>query len=140
MKKLILIFISLISFSTFAGEDELSPMIGPDKGITERKDESFKLSPEAIKTLEVEVKPYGGGTLIIDRKAIVFTKNDTSIFRMRDGWFERIDVKIVQKMGGRYLVTSEQLKNGDQYAVSGVNFLRIAELSTEEGAEQGHAH
>ncbi len=136
----ILILLSFSIFKVFAGEDEISPQVGPDKGILEKKEEKFRLAPEAIKTMEIETKPYSGGSVTVDRKSIVFAKSEKSIFRVHEGWFERIPIKVISRDSNTYTLTAELLVAGDQIVISGIGFLRIAEIFAEEGDEQSHAH
>lgn len=138
MKKLIISMtvICLISPNIFAGEDEMSAQIGPDKGITEKKGEQFKLSPEATKTMELEFKDYSGGSFTLDRKAIVFSKGEKDIFKVHEGWYERVPVKVISRSENTYTLTSASLVVGDKIVISGVGFLRIAEISSEQG--EGH--
>lgn len=150
MKKLILVCLLFAQIS-FAGEghDKESPQgehheeansgVGPDKGITEKNEkDGFKLSPEAMKTIAFQTINYQSETFEIAKKALVQTKDDKSIFRLRDGWLKRIDVQVLRKNQDSVLIKVSEFKVGDKIVVSEVGYLRMVEVFTEEGAEHSH--
>lgn len=123
-----------------SGGHEESSVVGPEKGIIAKGKEGFKLSPEAIKTMALETIAFNGTTISLDRKSIVFSKAEKSVFRLRNGWYKRVSVKLSEKTENSYIASSQELTTGDQIVISGAGFLKIAEVFSEEGAELSHAH
>ncbi len=122
-------------------EKESSSSVGPEKGITAKGENGFKLSTEAIKTMEIQLKSVGSSSLLsIDKNTLVLVKDEKSVFRMREGWIKRVPVKILNKSNGIYSITSEAIQTGDQIVVHGTGYLRIAEVFAAEGASHGHSH
>jgi hypothetical protein len=123
-------------------EESESSKVGPDKGILEVDEhEGFKLSPEALKNFDIKTqKLRGKGPWSLTKKAQVRTGEETNFFRVREGFFKRIDFQVVRKTNEEVFVDSKQLQDGDEIVVSGLGFLRIAELAAFGGAPEGHSH
>jgi hypothetical protein len=121
-------------------EEEISAVVGPDKGILQKGEAGFKLSPEAFSTMALKISDYSGGTFTLPSKAVVQIKNEKTVFRLRDGWLKRVAVEIVQKNNDSLIISSTKFRNGDQIVTEGSGFLRIAEIFSEEGASHGHSH
>lgn len=121
-------------------EAEESSGVGPEKGITEKSKDGFKLSSEAFKTMDIQTKAFTGAVLSIDKKTLVLVKDEKSVFRLRDGWILRVPVQILSKTSSGYTISSASLKSGDQVVTEGMGFLRIAEVFASEGASHGHSH
>jgi hypothetical protein len=118
--------------------EEENTAIGPDKGITEKGDQGFKLAPEAIETFGLSFQDYSGGQITVSNDAIVRVKESQTLFRQREGWFERVEIISLSRNGGNATVQAKGLQAGDKVVVKGVGFLRTAEVIAEEGA--GHEH
>lgn len=121
-------------------EEEGGSAIGPGKGIIEKAEAGFKLSPEAFKTFEIQTKVFSGGKIVIPRDALVTIKGDKSVFRLRSDWYKRVKVEVVQKNENTVEIQSSNFREGDQIILSGSGFLRIAEVFSEEGASHSHSH
>lgn len=122
-------------------EHEESAQVGPNKGILEADEETgFKLSPEATKNFNLKFQSYSGGPLSLSMNSILQTTNEKNIYRMRDGRIKRIDISVISKSKSELTFTSSDLKSGDQIVVSGLGFLRMAELAAFGGAPEGHSH
>ena len=123
------------------GHGEASPSVGKDKGITEASPEKgFKLSPEAFKNFGIKTIAASEGTMKLSRSSIFFGLQERNLYRVRDGFFKRIDFKTVSKTKTEYTVSSPDLKAGDLVATEGLGFLRIAELAAFGGVSEGHSH
>lgn len=118
--------------------EEASENVGPEKGITEKGKDGLKLSPEAIKSFGIKTIEIKSETTEIPTTAVVKVKDTKSIFRLRQGWFKRIEYQIVQKKSDSLVIRSSDLKNGDQVVISSEGFLRTAEVYSEEGATHSH--
>lgn len=127
------------------GEDEHSEggeNIGPEKGILEANEEKgFSLSAEAKKNFEItSVALKGQGPWTIPSSARLLAAEEVNIFRVRDGFFKRVDFSARPTSFDQLSVTSPDLKPGDEIVVTGVGFLRIAELAAFGGVAHGHSH
>lgn len=119
---------------------EENTAIGPDKGILEKGALGMKLSPEAVQTINPQSISWSGGVTIIPYKALVRIKDAKSIFRLRDGWYKRVPASIVSRSEENVTIQANDLQAGDKIIVSGLGFLRMAEVIAEEGASHGHSH
>ncbi|MGE3682683.1 MAG: hypothetical protein AB7G93_13240 [Bdellovibrionales bacterium] len=124
------------------GEEEENASVGPEKGIIEANEEKgFKLSPEALKNFEIKtLKLANSPPWNVPSTAKVRSGNEINLFRLRDGYFKRIDFNEVRKQGSQIFVASPDLKKGDEIVTIGLGFLRIAELSAFGGLAEGHSH
>lgn len=122
--------------------EEESSSVGPDKGITTYSEaDGFKLSPEAIKNFELQtlkvrnVEPWN-----IPNSSVLYSGEEINIYRMRNGFFKRIDFSIVSKGATEMKIRTPELKPGDEIVIQGVAFLRTAEIVATGGAPEGHSH
>lgn len=144
MKYLILVMLSFffLNFAFSEEEEGQSAKVGPDKGIIQADEhEGFKLSAEALKNFDLKFIKVDERTVFsIPTSAIVYSGEEVNVFRVRDGFFKRIDFKTIRKTANEVTLSSEQLKGGDQIVVQGISFLRVAELSAFSSSNAGHAH
>lgn len=123
------------------GHGEENSKVGPDKGILEASAENgIRISPEAERNFEIQKIPVQGIRIVLPRAAIVTAGVEVNLFRYRDGMYKRIDFATVSRAGDRITVISSDLKTGDQIALTGLGFLRMAEIAAFGGAPDGHAH
>lgn len=119
--------------------EEENSAVGPDKGITAyEEDKGFKLSPEAEKTFEITTSAFSGGSISLPKSAVFRGLEVTNLFRVRDGFYRRIDFKTLSKTADRIVVSSPDLASGDRVVLTGVGFLRIVELQAGGGIEDHH--
>lgn len=123
-------------------EEAESANVGPEKGITEVSERSgFKLSAEALKNFELKFQKLSGdGPWNIPRLAVVHSGEEVNLFRVRSGFFKRIDFENKKKTEQGFIVDSDDLREGDEIVISGLGFLRIAELAATGGVAHGHSH
>ncbi len=124
------------------GHGEENRAVGPEKGITQA-DESlgFKLSEQAIKNFGITTQDVRGpGTLTLPRASIFFGLQERNIFRVRSGFYKRIDFVTVSKSFSQFTISVKDLKPGDKIVLTGLGFLRIAEIAAFGGIGEGHAH
>lgn len=148
MRKLFLIaigiFMVLKPFSSMAGEDEAAaPSVGPDKGITSADEhEGIKLSNEAIKNFAMQTLKLSSSAQLweIPSSAVLVSGEEVNIYRLRDGFYKRVDFEIVSKSSGKMKIKSKDLKGGDEVVFTGLGFLRAAELSAFSSGDEGHGH
>lgn len=125
-------------------EEEVSSSVGPGKAVTEANpSKGFKLSEKALKTLEIQARSIDRrGQITIPETCLVEFKDETGIYRWRDGYFKLIE-GTAQKTGRAIIFkprSSSDLQPGDQVVTNGVPLLRVAELDAFSEGEAGHAH
>lgn len=138
----VLILTGFLSLSLAGGEgEEAAPNVGADKGVVEVNERlGFKLSPEALKNFEVKsMKLSGDGPWEIPRSAIVTSGEETNLYRIRSGFFKRIDFEVIRALPNKAVIAdSNDMREGDEIVSHGVGFLRISELSLEGGLSHSH--
>lgn len=124
------------------GEEEENSNIGPEKGITEFSEEQgFKLSPEAVKNFELKsLKLSKTGPWQIPASAVLNSGEEVNLFRIRNGYYKRVDFVVDKKTPQDLAIRSKDLKEGDEIAIQGIGFLRTAEIVATGGAPEGHSH
>jgi len=120
-------------------EEAENPSIGKEKGILAKGSEGFQLSPEAIKSFELRMQEINNSKQLLPLLALVKVQENQFIFRVREGWIKKIPVKIISKNKETIVVDLVSFKPGDKVVVKGASFLRVTELTSEEGP-QGHSH
>lgn len=121
-------------------EEEGGSAVGPEKGITEKSAQGFRLSPEAIKTFELKFQPLEKETLEVPVNGLVEIKNNQFAYRVRDGWIRKVAVKVLRKNSRSVVMQVSDIKPGDQMIIGGTGFVRTAEMVAEEGVSHGHSH
>lgn len=119
-------------------EEEGGAKVGPDKGITEKGENGFKISKEATAAFNLKLESISASEAELPKSAIVYIKNGKFVYRVRDGWILRIPINVTSQSDGRVRVQSGKLNSGDQIVTSGTGFIRGAELILSEGATHSH--
>ena len=115
--------------------------IGPGKAIEEVKEgEGFKLGVKAFELLKVELLKIKSHTFLIPKVALVRQKNETGLYRYKNGYFLLFQVSVVQEKSEWLKVYSEGLKEGDLIVKSKANLLRVADIYSTDKSEYGHGH
>ncbi len=148
MKKILLTVLSLLfglqAHLSWAHEEEMvSPAVGPEKGITAADEhDGIKLSAEAIKNFGLQTQKLKSdpSEWEIPSNAILVSGEEVNIYRLREGFYKRIDFTVVSKSAGKLKIKSKELKGGDAIVLNGLGFLRAAELSAFSSGEEGHGH
>lgn len=125
-----------------ANSEEENPQVGPNKGIlAASEDDGIKLSPEAEKNFEIQkVRMTAASTIEIPKDAVVTAGLEVNLYRYRAGFYKRIDFDQLSRSGNKISIRSTDLKSGDEIAITGLGFLRIAEIAAFGGAPEGHSH
>ncbi len=123
------------------GEEE-NPQVGPNKGIlAASENEGIKLSPEAEKNFEIQkFKVIANSAFEIPKEAVVTAGLEVNLYRYRAGFYKRVDFEQISRSGNKIQIRSKDLKSGDEIAITGLGFLRIAEIAAFGGAPEGHSH
>ena len=121
---------------------EENAQVGPDKGILEAsEDDGIKLSPEAEKNFDIEKFEVSNlNAISIDKSTLVTSGVETNVYRYRNGFYKRIDFKVLSKNGSYLTIASKDLSKGDAIVTKGLGFILIAEIAAFGGAPEGHSH
>lgn len=124
------------------GHEEESTQVGPDKGVLEASEsQGIKLSPEAEKNFDIAKSKVTNASYVqLPKSAIVTAGTEINLFRLRNGFYKRVDFNLISKNGNSILVKSTDLAAGDEVVTSGMNFIRLAEIAAFGGAAEGHSH
>ncbi len=120
--------------------EEASPLVGPDKGITERSNKGFKLSAEAMKSFAIEMMDLSSATVEIEKKSLLTIKEEKFIYRVRENWIVKIPVQVLNQNRDKIKLSLSSFAPGDKMITRGVGFIRTSELLLEQGASHGHSH
>ncbi len=115
--------------------------IGKGKAVEEVDEvKGFKLSKEAIKTLELKLLTVDGDEFLIDKATLVTSNNTKGIYRFRAGFFKLLPVDLKKEEAGKYLVKVKGVDFGDQIVINGMGLLRVADVYSTDSSEYSHAH
>lgn len=123
-------------------EEEGSESVGPDKGILAADEhEGIQLASVALKNFAIRTQTLSGsGPWPLPVSARLLSLEESNLYRLRGGWFKRVDFELLSSNDQKITVSSSELKEGDEIVVEGVGFLRITELTAFGGAPEGHSH
>lgn len=115
--------------------------VGEGKAIVEISEEKgFKLSKEAIKTLELKLLNVDSDEFLIEKTTLVTSKKLKGVYRFRGGFFKLLPVELKKEVNGKYLVKVKGVDFGDQIVINGVGLLRVADVYSTDKAEYSHSH
>ena len=148
MKFLIATFLLFLTpvqvFST--GEEkpseETSTRFGPGKAVEAfDKEEGFKLSEKAMKTLGVGFSKLDGGSpWRIPKEALVRIKQSDAVYRRYEGWISLVLVKVVGQSADSIIIASEDLETGDEVGTKGAQYLRMTDADLNSGTVDSCSH
>lgn len=123
-------------------EEVKSSQFGPNMAVTDfNKEDGFKMSEKALGKLKVKfAKIQGVHSWTIPEESLVRVKQSLGVYRRLDGWITFILVKVSQKSSGVVAITSGDLENGDEVAITGVNFLRMTDADLNSATVDSCAH
>lgn len=124
------------------GEEEASSGVGPGNAVTATDAEKgLQLADEAVKTLEIKTQA-APEEFTLPKSAIVTFKDETGVYRLRDGWYKLIEGEArPQGVLVRFIPQRKKdLRPGDTIVVEGAPLLRVAELDAFSTGEAGHGH
>lgn len=124
------------------GEEEASSGVGPGNAVTAAdREKGLQFSDEAVKTLGIKTQD-APEEFTLPKSAIVTFKDETGVYRLRDGWYKLIEGEarprglLVRFISHR----KKDLRPSDQIVVEGAPLLRVAELDAFSTGEAGHGH
>jgi len=121
---------------------EASSSVGPGNAVTAADHEKgLQFSAEAVKTLGIKTQG-APEEFTLPKSAIVTFKDETGVYRQRDGWYKLIGgAARPQGLLVRFIPHRKgDLRPGDQIVVEGAPLLRVAELDAFSTGEAGHGH
>lgn len=101
----------------------------------EEEKEAIELSEQAVKNFEIKVRKI----VPVDRKAeipvsaIVKSEDKSQIFILHEGKYEVREINIVKRTAS--MVTVDSFAESEDVVISGVNYLKVVEMS--HGEEEG---
>lgn len=104
------------------------------------KEKGFKLTDKAQKKFGLQYSSVKNSSLEIPKEAIFRGLNEVNLYRLREGFYKRVDFKILEEKKDSVTISSSDLKAGDQIVTSGLGFLRIAEIAASGGISDSHSH
>ena len=122
----VLLCLALTAMNCF-GADTETPV---NKAVLKTsKDLGFSLSDIARKTIGITTTPIESvGSHLVADAGMVRHLDKIGVYRLRDGWFKLLDVKILQQTPAGFVVSTSDLTKGDELVVQGVALLRVAEM------------
>ena len=145
MIRVFILFISLSYFNVQADEHGHGHEHEKEEKHTsgdahEGKEEAIELSPEAMKNFGIKVQKIvpKSQRAEIPLSAIVDSKDKKQIFIFHGGKYEVRDVNIIKRSPTS--VTVDSFSESEDVVVSGVNFLKVVEMSHGEEGGGGHGH
>lgn len=108
---------------------------------TKGKDGNFKVSEKSLRHLGVKFTDLTGpGPWTVPKSALVRIKLTQGVYRQYQDELTFVIVKVMNVNGENVTIHSDDLESGDEVAVSGVNFLRMAETDLNSETVDNCAH
>ena len=87
---------------------------GPTKAVLAASNEhGMKLSEKALRRLGIQTtRLAGAGPYRVSTKALIYSKEEVGIYRLRDGWYKHIYVEVSGKERGSAAIGARDLKAG----------------------------
>lgn len=105
------------------------------------KEDGFKLSEQALKTLDIKFQALKGEKIwTVPSTAIVHLKHTSGVYRRYDGWISYVLVSVTKRNENDVQITSSDLESGDEIATTGTHFLRMTEVDLNTDTVDGCAH
>lgn len=104
------------------------------------KEKGFQLSPQAFKTLGLELQNIDKSKISISKSALVTFKNENGVYVLRDGFFKMLKVSLVLENEDSFEVELFGFKPKDKLVTKGVKLLRVTDIYSTDKSEYGHSH
>lgn len=118
--------------------EESTGGVGPNNAVTAADEhKGIQLSAKAQKAIGLKSESYQNGNVPLS--ALVRHQNQISVYRLRDGWYKLVSVRVEKIENGQAVVRTDEMSPGDLVVVQSVALLRVAELDAFSG-EVGHSH
>lgn len=108
---------------------------------TKGEDGNFKVSEKSLTHLGVKFQPLkGSGPWTIPKEALVKIKLTQGVYRRFDGEITYVIVKTSEAGNENLSIYSEDLEDGDEVAIKGTKYLRMAETDLNSETVDTCAH
>lgn len=108
---------------------------------TKGKDGHFKVSEKSLNHLGVKFSLLSGSApWTISKSALVRIKLTQGVYRRFEGELTYVIVKVVQEKNDEVKMHSEDLEAGDEVAITGAKYLRMAETDLNSETVDNCAH
>jgi multidrug efflux pump subunit AcrA (membrane-fusion protein) len=105
------------------------------------EDGSFRVSDKSLHQLGIKFyELQGKRPWVLPKEAIVQVKFTKGVYRRYEGDVTFVIVKILKKDGEYVSIVSQDLEPGDEVAVKGASFLRLAEADLNSDTVDACAH
>ena len=133
------IYLILFSFTlseTALSQEASSIRAGPNMAVLEANlKDGFRLAEKAKKVIGLKTENLKSNPYSVPANSLVYYGDKVGIYRLRDGWFKLIEIKVIGKNGSQSTISTNEFKEGDQIAVEGVALLRVSEMDAFGGEE-----
>lgn len=130
MKFILIVF--LLSSSLFS-------LAGPAG--TKGEDGNFKVNEKALNHLGVRFTVLSGlGPWTVPQSSLVRIKLTQGVYRRYEGELTYVIVKVISSKNDEATIQSEDLETGDEVAITGAKFLRMAETDLNSETVDNCAH
>lgn len=139
MKIFLVLLITIYSFCAFS--DEHGDDAHGDHDEKEKKEEeAITLTEQAVKNFGIKVQKIvpKDQKAEIPITAVVDSEDKKQIFIVHEGKYEVRDVNVVKRTSSS--VTVDSFSDPEDVVVSGVNYLKVVEMSHGEEGGGGHGH
>lgn len=135
-----LMILSFIVSPAFADGDHSAPATA-DGAAKLLEDGDFTLTPQAEKRMGIQwQKLLGDNEWRVPKEAIVQIKFTNAVYRKFEGRITLIVLESMKETGNKVLVKSADLAAGDEVAIRGTKFLRLAEVDISSGTVDNCSH
>lgn len=108
---------------------------------TKGEDGHFKVSEKSLSHLGVKFMGLSGnGPWTVPESTLVRIKLTQGVYRRFDGELTYVIVKVSKSLNGQITVQSEDLEAGDEVAIKGAKYLRMAETDLNSETVDNCAH
>lgn len=105
------------------------------------EDGTFKLSDKSLKSMGITFsKLNDSGTWGISKEALVKIKFTQGVYRRFEGNITYVIVRVLKETQDTITIQSEDLEVGDEVAIKGASFLRLAEADLNSDTVDNCAH
>lgn len=132
MKTFLISFLIIYSIGAYSEEDNHADH--------NEKEEPIELTEQAIKNFGINVQKINpiNQKADIPRSAVVRSEDKNQIFILHDGKYELREINVLKSTS--LVVTVDSFTEPEDVVISGVNYLKVVEMSHGEEGGGGHGH
>jgi hypothetical protein len=126
--------IALTTLNAFSAEPE--PPSHPKAVLEANVESGFRLSEKATASIQLKFQAATPGqSQLIPRMALVHYQDQIGIYRLRNGFYKLLPIRIASQNQNKVSIEFADLKTGDQIVTEGVALLRVTDMDA-FGGEQ----